>query len=158
MDIISSQRGFFSWEVFILYIWLLISSLYFKNIFRYTVAIYVSWILFFTQKSLFSHQVNVFFQFWFYSISAFLGICICRNLAEALLDFLQLFSKTMFVNGYLYQKSIFPVFKVLHMAGWSSFLNKEYFWLHKFYFIYLINVIVVILETHARHHYLCKSS
>ncbi len=79
---------------------------------------------FFTQKSLFHIKLMYFSSYG--SISAVLGafyisianflkictICICRNLAEALLDFLQLFSKTMFVNGYLYQKSIFPVFKV----------------------------------------------
>jgi hypothetical protein len=84
---------------------------------------------FFLLKNPFFHIKLMYFSS-FGSISAVLGafyisiaiflkiciICICRNLAEALLDFL-LFSKTMFVNGYLYQKSIFPVFKVLHMAG-----------------------------------------
>ncbi len=120
-----------------------------------------SWILFFLINPFLHIKVMYFSSFgsisevlgaFYISIANFLKICticICRNLVEALPDFLQLFSKKMFVNGYVYQKSIFPVFKVLHMAGSSSFLNKEYFWLHKFYFIYLINVIVVILKTHC---------
>ncbi len=142
---------------------------YFKNIFIYSNICFQEY-FFFLKNPFFHIKLMYFFSFCFksavvgafyISIANLWIICIisiCRNLAEALPDFFQIFPKKMFVNGYVYQKSIFPVFKLLHMAGSSSFLNKEYFWLHKFCCIYVINAIVVILETQARPHYLWKSS
>ncbi len=48
------------------------------------------------------------------------------------------------------------LFKLLCMAGSSSFFKKTFLGIHKLNVIYLINAIVVILETHTRCHWLYK--
>ncbi len=50
------------------------------------------------------------------------------------------------------------LFKLLYMAGSSSFSKKTFLGIHKLNVIYLINAIAVILETPTRCHWLYKVS
>jgi hypothetical protein len=67
----------------------------------------------------------------------------------------------------MYPKSVFPVTHVVlnstyesyvHMTGLDSFSKKKKFKILTFYVIYLITVIIVILETHAKPHCLPMGS
>ncbi len=48
------------------------------------------------------------------------------------------------------------LFKLLCLAGSSSFFKKHFFGIKKFNVIYIINATVVILKTHTIWPWLCK--
>jgi hypothetical protein len=123
------------------YMWLLISSHYFKNSLERSLYVLIS--TFFLKKSSFSNHINIF-VFIFGCISAVSStfyrnltnfskictICMCRNRAGALPDFLQKIFKKMFDNGYMHPKSVLPVTYVVWTSayGWLNLI----FWRKKF--------------------------
>jgi len=133
--------------------WLLISSHFFKNSFERSIYVLIS--TFFSQKSSFSHNINIFFSFLvafqpyqvlftknITNFSKICTICMCRNRAGALPDFLQIFFKKMFDNGYMHPKSVLPVTYVVWNSayGWLNliFWRRKKLWIHKIFVIYLI--------------------
>jgi hypothetical protein len=67
----------------------------------------------------------------------------------------------MFDNGYMYPKSVFPVTYVVSNStyDWFKLIFEEEKMLNlQILCCFLINVNIVILETHARHHCLPMGS
>ncbi len=133
------------------YMWLLILSHYFKNSLER--SIYVLIINFFLKNHHFQITETYFCIFGctsavsgtFYrnitNFSKICTICMCRNRAGALPDFLQIFFKKMFDNGYMHPKSVLPVTWVVWTSayGWLNLVFEEKkLWIHKF-FCYLSN-------------------